>query len=444
MKNLSRRQSLKLALSGLSIAGTSSLGRGLWAMKYPIAGGSPALTGKKALFVFLRGGNDGLNCVIPDDPAYYSLRIPSGVGVPKGAGIPLTAFAELHPALQPLEKPFGDGNVALLHRVHYENASRSHFSAQQFWETAKPGDLTFKEGFVTRLLELTSSDPFRGATLSPKPQRLFVSKDPNRILAHIRSFETYSLSLDPSNPTGPEGKLKRALRDHYEAGPLSTPDDLLARQTGLVMLDSEGQVEPLLTADEYDVANDFNYPDTTFGRRLKEGIQILRDTTSQIVGVELGGFDNHSNQAENDGMEGQHPDQLAQLAQGLRAIYDDSTQSGSSISDMLTIVISEFGRTTNVNASRGTDHGEASVVFAIGTGVNGGVFNCDASNWSPGDSVEIESRYVGIRTDYREVLAEALRKHFGLASSTALNTVIPDYTTISVGDPLFDELGYLL
>src|SRR5262245_52136121 len=114
---------------------------------------------KKLLFIFLRGGNDGVNNVIPiQDPSYAGNR--ALIGVPKdpamdysavtGAADPAPAnypyairlgngFAALHPAMADLVPLFNSGRLALLHRVAYRSQSRSHFDSERYWEKATDG-----------------------------------------------------------------------------------------------------------------------------------------------------------------------------------------------------------------------------------------------------------------------------------------------------------------
>ena len=91
---------------------------------------------KKLIFIFLQGGNDGINTILPRGDAMYNtttrptLFIPEGEALDSGNG-----FAQLHPALSPIGEVYnhssinglnGAGNMALLHRIGYGGQSRSH------------------------------------------------------------------------------------------------------------------------------------------------------------------------------------------------------------------------------------------------------------------------------------------------------------------------------
>src|SRR5437867_10379847 len=161
-------------------ARTAAVGLGLASLmnippflKRALAEGNIGVSGKKLLFIFLRGGNDGVNNVIPImDPSYLGTKDATGayanrnvLGIPKhpagdsyytntagpgscpgldpanpGAAIPLcNGFAALHPALSDLVPLFNARQLALVHRVAYRSQSRSHFDSQVYWEKAADG-----------------------------------------------------------------------------------------------------------------------------------------------------------------------------------------------------------------------------------------------------------------------------------------------------------------
>ena len=161
---------------------------------------------------------------------------------------------------------------------------------------------------------------------------------------------------------------------------------------------------------------------------------MLKSTSCQVVGVELGGFDTHSNQggAEPNGTQAKH---LRAVAEALSAIYWDwnETETGP----LLQIAMTEFGRTNGVNDSGGTDHGESSLMIAVGTGVNGGVYNMGENEWPDGT---MAGPYIPHTTDYRAVLAEAFERHFNIAPGD-LDPIIPGWDDLSGSQ--FDYLNYL-
>jgi len=112
--------------------------------------------------------------------------------------------------------------------------------------------------------------------------------------------------------------------------------------------------------------------------------------------------------------------------------------------NLIVITLSEFGRTTVENASRGTDHAEAGVMFLGGGAVKGygkgnanAVFGCSTSDLFNGQSIPwvtgasgsmfgASGRYLKRAWDYRSVLGKLIRDHLG-ATQNQVNQIIPGY-----------------
>jgi uncharacterized protein (DUF1501 family) len=99
---------------------------------------------------------------------------------------------------------------------------------------------------------------------------------------------------------------------------------------------------------------------------------------------------------------------LKELADGLAAFY---RHLGDKMSDVVVLTMSEFGRTVRENGNRGTDHGHANVMFALGGPVRGGKVY---GRW-PGLAPEVlyEGRDLDLTTDYRAVCSEVIARHLG-------------------------------
>ena len=120
-------------------------------IQHALAG--PGSTNKRLLFIFLRGGNDGINAVIPHgDPDYNPTARPT-LHVPFSAPYDLNGFASLHPSLGSLVEPFAAGDLAVVHRVGYSNSSRSHFDGQRIWENGDPTQAQLFEGWLFRYIQ---------------------------------------------------------------------------------------------------------------------------------------------------------------------------------------------------------------------------------------------------------------------------------------------------
>ena len=163
-------------------------------MKRALAEGSIGLNGKKVLFIWLRGANDGLNSVAPIldsayDPSRPSLALPQDPGANYTLSGPCdfptagtgsvyesypfairtgNGFAAIHPSLKFLAPVYNAGELALVHRVAYPRQSRSHFDSQNYWETGSPNNNLSKDGiFYRTILEsgLANTAPLTGVSI---------------------------------------------------------------------------------------------------------------------------------------------------------------------------------------------------------------------------------------------------------------------------------------
>jgi uncharacterized protein (DUF1501 family) len=137
--------------------------------------------------------------------------------------------------------------------------------------------------------------------------------------------------------------------------------------------------------------------------------------------VTTGGFDNHSNQNVN-GTNGAYYNLMATLNDALLAFHNDLKNQGM-LQDTMLLTFSEFGRRITENGSNGTDHGAASVMLAMGGGVNGGLYgtapnlNMDPSN----PTRENSAADVHFETDFRSVYARVIDNWLGADSVSLLN-----------------------
>ena len=148
-------------------------------MKQALAEGSIGLNGKKVLFIWLRGANDGLNSLIPIQDSAYAPNRPT-IAIPKDGGTnyaltgaadyPLAGsagstygaypyairtgngFAALHPSLKFLAPVYNAGQLGVVHRVAYPVQSRSHFDSQRYWENGLPNNNLNSEGIFYRAM----------------------------------------------------------------------------------------------------------------------------------------------------------------------------------------------------------------------------------------------------------------------------------------------------
>lgn len=412
----------------------------------------------KFMFIFLRGGNDGLNAVIPHGDTDYNptnrptLYIAPGDAVDLGNG-----FASLHPALSDLMDPFNSGDLAILHRVGYANSSHSHFDGQRIWENGDPAQKHLFEGWLYRTIQQSALD--QGVDLPVMSvqgvQPTILRGDTSYV--NVANPDTFDyLHSDPKR-----SKYADAWRGLYQDLSGLEPYRPLLQDAGLKMVDTLDEyrswdqlnwdpkdpdtgwslfpVSDLTNPDDPSGPNGKKFATTSYGffRSLKVAtLALLEDAGSanngtRITGLELGSFDTHTNQGSQNGTQ---PNLLNWLGYGLKSVRvalsgaaTDPRNYPSVWNNTVVATMSEFGRTSKENGSFGTDHANGSCMFMEGGPVTGGLYNLDGSTWPTGTMFAINGRYVSPRTDYRSIFWEIMRDHMGAAPGS-LETIFPGYT----------------
>ena len=352
---------------------------------------------KRLIAIFQRGAVDGLSVIVPfGEPEYYRARPNIAIGrpgsVPESA-VDLDGFFGFNPRLLPL-KPFWDQHaLAIVHACGSPDATRSHFDAQDYMETATPGVKSTSDGWLNRYLQVhRKDDPFRAVALTTQLPRMLQGPAPAVAMTQISQF---GIRAGQSNAGATFESLYAEARDRMLGG------------TGR---DAFEAIRTLKGADpsRYEVENGADYPRSPFGQALKQIAQLVKaDVGLEVAFAEAGGWDTHVNQGS---AQGQLATRLDDFARGIAALVTDL---GDRMADTVVLTMSEFGRAVNENGNRGTDHGHGNAMMAIGGGVRGGKVY---GRW-PGLAVDrrYEGRDLAVTTDFRDVFGEIAVRHLGVA-----------------------------
>lgn len=366
-----------------------------WTRTAHAAGTDPVLVA-----IFQRGAADGLNTVVPvGDPFYYSSR--PTVQLAPGTELALDGFFGLNPAFGDLHGLYQAGTVAFLHAAGSPDPSRSHFDAQDFMDRAAPGNKSIIDGWLNRYLGVAGGgQSIAGISLSSAKKKSMQGDAPSLAFDSIASFSMSG-----------EWALERraALEVRYEA----TPGTLL----GGAVLDAFNAVD---VVGGVDTSTTVTYPAGDLGAALKDVAALVKaDIGVKVVAVDIGGWDHHTNLLVNLATLG------GELSACLKAFHDDL---GADLGRTLTLVMTEFGRRIDENGGAGTDHGHGGVMMAMGGGISGGRVIVRDGLW-PG--LAPANRYIGqdlqVTTDFRDVFAEALNRHMGLAVAQ-MGPVFPGFS----------------
>ena len=358
----------------------------------------------------LSGGNDGLSLLVPyTDTFYYSRRptlaIPAGTVLQVGtdtSGKPLG----LHPKLAGLKDIFNQGRLALIQRVGYENSSRSHFYGTDIWSTANPANST-GSGWVGRYLSTLAPplDPLVAwNTTGDTPHAL---QSAAVSVASIPSVSGYAFN---SPNSGAEAQLERAsaatIASHVPVDRPHIAFVAASAQAALATLDR------VATVNTYKPS--VTYPNNGFGQALQAVAGAMaKGIGTKVFWVQTGGFDTHASQ-DTTADNGAYVKLMTTLNDGLTAFYTDIRNNGL-LNDTLLLSFSEFGRRITENGSKGTDHGAASVMLAMGGLVRGGIFGTAASlNPDPSNpTLENSGNDVHYETDFRAAYARVIDNWLG-------------------------------
>jgi uncharacterized protein (DUF1501 family) len=363
--------------------------------------------------IFLRGGADPLNLVVPAfDSTYYVVR--PDIAIAAGTELQLnggdTHGFGLFPLCTEMKQMYDSGELAVLHLAGSPDPSRSHFDAQDFMEKAAPGNKSITDGWLNRSLSvINNADPITGLSISDAPQLALRGDTPNVAFSSINSFLV----------SGQYAAARRtALESYYLA------------QSGTLAQGVNAALSAVDVIQSVDTSTSVIYPDNKLGKALQDVAAIIKaEIGTKVVAVDLGGWDHHTNLSTQLGeIGGEDGDGKAvQLDGALRAFRDDLQSSGH-LGSTLTLCMTEFGRRVAQNGGAGTDHGHGGVMFALGGGIAGGQLILKNDLW-PGLTPDklFNNEDLQVTTDFRDVFPEALFAHLGM-STGAMGPIFPGFS----------------
>lgn len=319
--------------------------------------------GRILVSIYLEGGNDGLNTLVPvADPRYRELR--SRIGIDPATTLAVAGHPEFgwHPSLAGLKQLFDQGKVAVLPAVDYANPDQSHFNSAIFWRTGVVGPTLDRTGWLGRTIDLLggTANPLQAISMGWSLDPILLSRrapvatvfDPGGFGFHIPNVWSDEAALGPYRGalSGARTAARKAAQQSYR-GAIGVFDRLGA-------LRAQGDNVP---------APPVAYPDEHLGRGLRNLARMLgAGFGTRIATISHGGFDTHDNQPAD------HANLLRTLGDSLLAWQADLDSRG--LSDrVMTVVWSEFGRRAEDNQSNGTDHGAGGAVLVVGNHANGGI-----------------------------------------------------------------------
>ena len=380
--------------------------------------------------LFLRGGLDGLNLVVPiagNDRTFYEEARPSLSIAATGtyAALPLTLGTGaatgfgLHPSAAGLRDLWNDGKLAIVHACGMATTvTRSHFDSQLFIDMGTPGRYGATTGWMTRAWDTRPPStptvmPALGVSAT-QPAGL-IGATASLSMGNPRDFELNAgawawQKVRDDSPAGLRG-LNETLTDLWSG---NTGIELNGKRADAALKTINRQAYAQLPA---------SWPSGSFADQLWTIAQSIRFNLGlRFATLDLGGWDTHEGQGTAGDGYHYYQNKIVELSAALSAFFAELNSSGQ-MSRVTVIVQSEFGRRVRANANGGTDHGYGNPLLVLGGAVNGRKFY---GSWPGLNPTTLSPTFgdVPVTTDYRRVFSEIMIRRM---ANPRIGTIFPGY-----------------
>lgn len=365
-------------------------------------------TQNKFLLVFLRGGYDAANLLVPTSSSfYYESRPNIAIAKPSDdthSAVALDTDWGLHPTLRDSVFPlFQNKQAAFIPFAGTDDLSRSHFETQDSIELGQAlnGSRNFQSGFMNRLATALQS-------------RTAISFTDQLPLIFRGDCAVPNMALRQLEKPGLDPRQSKLIASMYQQTALASP-----------VLEGFGVREEVMKemAAEMDAASRHALSAKGFELEARRIAKLMQDKYN-LGFVDIGGWDTHVAQG---GATGYLAGRLDELGRGLAAFAEEM---GPRWADTVVVVVSEFGRTFRENGNKGTDHGHGTVYWVLGGKLTGGrvageQIGVNAANL-------LQNRDYQVLNNYRDVLGGLLSRMYGL-NANQLGTVFPGAKARDIG-----------
>jgi len=409
---------------------------------------------KALVCVFMFGGNDGNNTLIPIDTAgygQYATARPSasGINLPRASLLPIqpvntgTPFG-LHPALAELQTLFNNRKMAVLANVgtlvqpitktQYNAGVRplslySHSDQQAQWQSSISNTVS-GTGWGGRVADKVAA--FNAASGFP-----VVTSLDGTVL-----FTTGTSTSPLAIPVTGSFALAGYSANTANNARLAAVQQLLAQGSTNVLVNGANRigtqalqlsttVNPILASANSTIAPLFAQLKTNTANQLFQVAKMIEARAAtgarrQIFFVQLGSFDTHGDQINRQQA------LFAELSPALKAFYDATAALGVG-SQVTTFTLSDFGRTLQPASGGGSDHAWGNHHFIIGDAVNGGAFYGQYPQLVLGGPDDAESEGRWLPTTAVDQYGATLANWFGVAPAD-VGVVFPNLAQFPTGN----------
>ena len=382
------------------------------------------------VIIRLKGGNDGLNTVVPlFDYSTYANNRPN-IRIPENEVLSLNDAFGLHPQMNDLLPLWNEGKMKIIHSVGYPDQNLSHFRSSDIWASASDEDTIDASGWLGRLI--TKQYPDYLTNPPDVPPAIQIGGAGSII---FNDTEQNSLSVSVRNPN--------ELFEIAQSGQLypldNIPDCFYGEQLEFMRINANAT---FIYAEAVKAAYDASTTAVDYLNGMNSQLALVARLIKGNLGtklymVTLDGFDTHAGQAN------QHANLLYRLSNTVQRFYQDLAADNRD-KEVLTMTISEFGRRIAQNASNGTDHGSAAPLLMFGEGLNGNGFVGTPPDLQNTDGIG----NLVYQTDFREIYASVLENWLCIESSTVDMVLGRTFDRLDIGldcvavnnDPTITEL----
>lgn len=360
------------------------------------------------VIVRLKGGNDGLNTIVPiyDYDTYANLR--PTIKHQQNELINLDGNFGIPDYMGSLESMWGEGQMKVVHGVGYPQQNLSHFRSSEIWASAE-ANVFEPTGWWGRYFEDLYPDYL---TNPPEvPPAVQIGSIGNLVFEGNNSNYAFSVA----NPE----QLATVAENGTLHDVLNTPECVYGEKLQFMRSTANTTfIYSQVIHDAYTAStNDAPYENKELANQLAIVARMIKGGLgTKVYMVTLNGFDTHANQVD------EHRAVLEDLSKSIKHFYEDLASTGMD-DKVLSMTISEFGRRPYENGSNGTDHGAASPVLLFGSGLNGSGFageHPDLNEWDNHDNLIPTS-------DFRDIYSTVLTDWFCLDPSV-VNTILLNET----------------
>jgi uncharacterized protein (DUF1501 family) len=327
------------------------------------------------ILIELKGGNDGLNTLIPYADVEYK-RLRPRLAIPREHVVNLTEGIGLHPALANLKPLWDAGELAWVQGLGYPEPNLSHFRSIEIWDSASGSQEYLSDGWLARLFKQSPPPACFAA------EGVSVASDDMGPLAGARAV---SLS-DPAQ------FISRASLVHESAVPANGALAHILKVGGDIRTAAEG----LNSRTEFKV----EFPRHRFGQACQAAARVAAGRNVAVLRISHGGFDTHANQLNS------HERLLRELSEGLTALRTALVEQGLWDRSLI-MSYAEFGRRPQENGNGGSDHGTSAPHFVLGGSIKGGLYGQAPS------LARLEGGNLVHTVDFRSLYATVIERWWG-------------------------------